>query len=124
MFSLHKFLEDAEPYTGNKLDPDVRFLLANERTLLAWLRTALALLAGGLALTQFGNPTTYKSIAAIGVLVMAGLMVILGYVRFRVADAAIRAHKLPATGKGPILQVIAVLLFVGLMVGVELTHLV
>ena len=27
------------------LDPDVRFLLANERTLLAWVRTALAVLA-------------------------------------------------------------------------------
>jgi putative membrane protein len=32
---------------------DVRFLLANERTLLAWVRTALALLAAGGAIYEF-----------------------------------------------------------------------
>jgi putative membrane protein len=33
-------------------EPDVRFVLANERTFLAWNRTALALIATGVAATQ------------------------------------------------------------------------
>jgi MFS family permease len=36
--------------------PDVRFLLANERTFLAWSRTALALVAAGLAIVQLLRP--------------------------------------------------------------------
>ncbi len=38
--------------------PDLRFVLANERTFLAWTRTALALIGAGLALTQLpgGGP--------------------------------------------------------------------
>lgn len=115
----NKLLEQPKDYKGDKLDPDVRFLLANERTLLAWIRTALALLAGGLALSQLGKASTSKSIAIIGILAMGGLMVLLGYVRFRAADTAIRAHKLPAEGKGPLIQVIAVLVFVVLLIGLE-----
>ena len=38
-----------------KIDIDVRFLLANERTLLAWIRTAVTLQAGGLAVTQLAE---------------------------------------------------------------------
>lgn len=37
-------------------EPDVRFLLANERTFLAWCRTALALVASGLAIVQLLHP--------------------------------------------------------------------
>ncbi|MFC7482946.1 YidH family protein [Luedemannella flava] len=44
--------EDDAP---GRRDIDVRFLLANERTLLAWLRTALALMAGGVALAQLAH---------------------------------------------------------------------
>lgn len=35
-------------------EPDVRFTLANERTLLAWIRTSLAFIAGGVALELLG----------------------------------------------------------------------
>jgi uncharacterized membrane protein YidH (DUF202 family) len=38
--------------TPAQLDIDIRFLLANDRTLLAWIRTSLAVLAGGLVLMQ------------------------------------------------------------------------
>ena len=37
----------------NDLDIDIRFLLANERTLLAWVRTGLTLIAGGVASPVF-----------------------------------------------------------------------
>ena len=38
------------------IEPDVRFLYANERTFLAWNRTALALITAGLAVTQLLPP--------------------------------------------------------------------
>lgn len=42
--------------TRPPVEPDVRFLLANERTFLAWCRTALALVAAGLAIVQLLHP--------------------------------------------------------------------
>lgn len=36
-------------YEGG-IEPDPRFILANERTFLAWIRTSLAFIAGGIAL--------------------------------------------------------------------------
>lgn len=93
------------------LDPDVRFLLANERTLLAWVRTGLALMAGGLALTQLGsNPFTRFGLGALAVAIGA-LMAINGYIRYVAADKAIRAARLPAAGRGPLMQVVAVIAF-------------
>ena len=38
--------------SSGKVEPDARFILANERTLLAWNRTALALVAAALAVEQ------------------------------------------------------------------------
>src|SRR5690349_5824031 len=93
------------------LDPDMRFLLANERTLLAWIRTSLALIAGGLALTQFGTPSTGHVSFGVSAILLGAAMSVLGYVRFRAADRAIRAAKLPDMGHGPALQVIGVIGF-------------
>lgn len=101
------------------LDPDVRFLLANERTLLAWVRTGLALMAGGLALTQLGShPFTRFGLGALAVTIGA-VMAVSGYVRYRAADKAIRAAQLPAAGRGPLLQVIAVVIFAAIVVAIE-----
>jgi len=88
-----------------QLDVDVRFLLANERTLLAWVRTSLAIEAGGLALTQLHKQHMY-----LGILVMlAGAgVVLMGYHRYYVANRSIRAHRLPPVGIGPAIQVVGI----------------
>ena len=49
-------LRPADPDDANEspVGPDVRFLLANERTLLAWLRTGLTVMALGFVVARFG----------------------------------------------------------------------
>ncbi len=89
------------------LDPDVRFLLANERTLLAWVRTGLTLQAGGFALAHFSGDTSV-SIAGIGAIICGGIITVVGYSRFKSADRAIRNHQLPKAGTGPAIEVITV----------------
>ena len=101
------------------LDPDVRFLLANERTLLAWVRTGLTLQAGGIALTML-HKTPSGTIIGIGVLILGAVMAILGYFRFRAADQAIREHRLPDTGRGPLFQVIGVVVFGVILAGIQI----
>lgn len=110
------------PRPPELLDPDVRFLLANERTLLAWVRTALALLAGGLALTQFGERTPTRITIGLMVIALGAMMAIIGYVRFRRADLAIRAARLPSMGHGPAWQVIGVLAFAAVLIIIEVIH--
>jgi putative membrane protein len=89
-------------------DPDVRFLLANERTLLAWIRTGLALQAGGFALAHFAHAGTGGELAGILAILFGGFMAIVGYSRFRAADRAIRRGELPKQGRGPTIEVIVV----------------
>lgn len=90
------------------LDPDVRFLLANERTLLAWVRTGLTLQAGGFALTHISKISTAGKLAGVAAILFGGFVALIGYRRFKAADAAIRNHALPKIGRGPALEVIAV----------------
>jgi putative membrane protein len=85
-----------------QLDIDVRFLLANERTLLAWIRTALAIEAGGLALLQLHKHHSYVGIF---VLLLGAFVALIGYSRFKSTDKAIREHRLPHAGHGPEIQV-------------------
>ena len=87
------------------LDPDARFILANERTLLAWIRTALAVMAGGIALTQLGNNSATHSVVGITAIVLGIFMALVGYLRFKAADKAIRRGELPPTGSEPFVQV-------------------
>jgi putative membrane protein len=90
------------------LDPDIRFLLANERTLLAWVRTGLTLQAGGFALAHFSNDSLSGKIAGISAIICGGIIAVVGYNRFKAADNAIRNHRLPDNGKGPTIEVITV----------------
>ena len=92
------------PVDAERLDIDVRFLLANERTLLAWLRTALTLMAGGVALLQFGAGRALTQAAALGLLVLGCVAGLVGYVRYRAAGRAIHAGLLPVPGRGPALM--------------------
>lgn len=87
-----------------KLDPDARFLLANERTLLAWVRTALAVLAGGFALIQLSDDSITQSVIGIAIIILGTFMAVVGYIRFKVADKAIRKGELPPSGVEPVIQ--------------------
>lgn len=99
----------------NDLDVDIRFLLANERTLLAWVRTGLTLIAGGVAVAFIAPDSTQGTIAGLGAIGFGGALALIGYIRYQVADAAIRAGKLPATGVGGIIVVAGVVVFAVLL---------
>lgn len=101
------------------LDVDARFLLANDRTLLSWVRTALAIMAGGLAFSQFGNHSQVQSRIGVVATLFGAIVTILGYIRYRAADKAIRAGELPNTGNGPLLQVVGVICFALIIVIIE-----
>jgi putative membrane protein len=99
----------------NDLDVDIRFLLANERTLLAWVRTGLTLIAGGVAVAFIATDSAYGTVAGIGAIGFGGALAIIGYTRYKIADAAIRAGKLPASGIGSLVVVLAVAIFAVLL---------
>jgi putative membrane protein len=102
------------------LDPDIRFLLANERTLLAWVRTGLTLQAGGFALTHISRISTVGKLAGVAAILFGGFVALIGYRRFKAADAAIRDHSLPKPGRGPALEVIAVAVIALVLAGIEI----
>ncbi|GIH05134.1 membrane protein [Rhizocola hellebori] len=91
------------------LDVDIRFLLANERTLLAWLRTALTLMAGGVALAQFAGDRLLAQLVGLSLLGLGSLGGVIGYLRFRATGRAIRAGQLPTAGHGPALMTVAII---------------
>lgn len=88
----------------DEFNPDVQFILANERTLLAWIRTALAVVAGGVALTQLGSDSHAQAVIGLSAIGLGGFMSTVGYLRFRSADRAIRRGNLPTIGREPIIQ--------------------
>lgn len=104
-------MQHHRPSDQEMLDPDVRFLLANERTLLAWVRTGLTIQAAGYAITHFSGGTISGIMTGVSAMIAGGLLALIGYRRFVAADKAIRNHQLPAvTGH----QKIEILLVVGL----------
>lgn len=96
---------------ADRFEPDVRFLLANERTLLAWVRTSIALQAGGIILANIGTNTT-KAQSMFGVIIVAvgAITAIVGLQRFRATDKAIRSAKLPTMGLMPVLEAVSLVL--------------
>jgi putative membrane protein len=80
---------------NEQLDVDIRFLLANERTLLSWIRTSLAIEAGGLTLTALHHN---QPLFGIIILLLGVVVALIGYHRYRVADESIRAKQLPKSG--------------------------
>lgn len=83
------------------LDVDARFLLANERTLLAWERTALTLVAGGVAVEQLATDVENRTLLAVLLLLSGLATALVGGLRYRAADRALRAGRLPAVGAAP-----------------------
>jgi len=78
------------------MEPDYRFTLANERTFLAYERTAIGLVAAAVAVLQIFEGRVHQLLGVL--LLLAGAVAAVGgYLRFRKADAAIRAGEpLPA----------------------------
>jgi putative membrane protein len=96
--------------SADEREPDVRFSLANERTLLAYQRTAIGLVAAAVAVAHFLDNDLLAVLIAAVLLLSGGVAAIGGYYRYRDADRAIRAGR-PLPG-GPI----PLLLSVGLTV--------
>src|SRR3954471_13913292 len=95
------------------MEPDVRFSLANERTLLAYQRTAIGLIAAAVAVAHFLD-NAVLAVAIGGVLLLSGgVAAVGGYARYRDADHAIREGRpLP---RGPIPLLLSIGLTVSLL---------
>lgn len=99
--------EDVPPCPDGQ--PDLRFVLANERTFLAWNRTALAFVAAGLAVAQLlgqvavpgGNRTLALPLIGAG-----GVMATMSYRRWRQVGNALVHRKEPPRSVLP--QILAV----------------
>lgn len=122
MLQLLSMKEDTHITPDEMLDPDARFILANERTLLAWVRTALALVAGGAALTQLGQRSHMQIFIGVIAILLGALMATVGYMRYKESDRAIRAGRLPATGRAPAYQVAGVVIFALAIAAIELAR--
>lgn len=107
---------DKKHVKSERLDPDVRFLLANERTLLAWIRTAVAVMAGGVALSQFNKGSSAHTVVSILAILLGVFMAFVGYIRFKGADKAIRRGELPVTGSEPFIQVAGIALIAAALI--------
>jgi putative membrane protein len=104
------------PPDHERLDVDVRFLLANERTLLAWLRTALTMQAAGVALIQLTAHSEVRSVVSLALLALGGAAAAIGFLRYRAADRAIRTARLPPAGLGQVLLTAGVVVLATVLV--------
>jgi putative membrane protein len=104
------------------VDPDARFLLANERTLLAWLRTSVALQAGGIGLLHFAAKLDLNGLIGLALLLVGALTGWSGYQRYRAADRAIRRGELPAHGLAPEAIALAVTVLAVLLLAVAIRY--
>lgn len=109
----------ARQRSAAELDVDVRFLLANERTLLAWIRTGLTVLAGGAAVAFIYINSLMGTVVGISTILFGGVLTWIGYLRYRQADTAIRNGELPDTGRDGLFVVIAVIVFAIALVAIR-----
>ncbi len=70
--------------------PDIRFSLANERTLLAYQRTSIGLMAAAIAVVHFFGDGLLVFLLAAMLIVTGAIAAVGGYVHFRRVDRAIR----------------------------------
>ena len=84
-------------------DPDVRFSLANERTLLAYQRTAIGLVAAAVAVAHVLDEGPLALSLAVVLLVIAAVATIGGYRRYQAAEQAIREGRPLPRGRTPLL---------------------
>jgi putative membrane protein len=103
------------------VDPDARFLLANERTLLAWIRTSVTLQAGGVGVLHFADAIVLNEMIGLGLLLIGACAGLTGYSRYRTADRAIRQGVLPPSSVAPEAIVLAVVLLAVLLIAVAVS---
>jgi putative membrane protein len=102
---------DARP-PKTRIEPDVRFSLANERTLLAYQRTAIGLVAGAIAVSHFFDDTI-SVVLAVALLLTGVVAAFGGYVQFRRVDEAIRTGR--PVGRGPAAHTLSLAMLVCLL---------
>ncbi len=95
---------------GPGADPaDPRYSLANERTFLAYERTAVGLLVAAIGALHLLQDSWAEYALGVGLLVTAALTSVIGWQRFRQADAAIRDGRPLPRGTGVPIVVVSVL---------------
>ncbi len=95
---------------GSPVEPDVRFSLANERTLLAYQRTAIGLMGAAIAVAHFFGDSAVVLAFASALLLTGAIAAIGGYHHFRQVDRAIRTGEpMPA---GPAAHVLSIAMVV------------
>jgi putative membrane protein len=89
--------------SGDQREPDVRFSLANERTLLAYQRTAIGLIAAAVAVAHFLDEGALALTLAAVLLASGAVAAIGGFRRYQAADQAIRRGQPLPQGPTPLL---------------------
>ncbi|RNL61291.1 DUF202 domain-containing protein [Nocardioides marmoriginsengisoli] len=84
-------------------EPDVRFSLANERTLLAYQRTAIGLIGASVAVAHFLDDGALALTLAGALIVSGAVAAVGGYRRYLAADHAIREGRPLPSGPTPVL---------------------
>lgn len=94
-------------------EPDVRFTLANERTLLAWIRTGLGFVTAGLAvgaLSSYAPHLRQEAHLAAIVLTVCGVLCGFAIVRWARHERAMRlGQPLPSSAVMPVLTITLVI---------------
>ena len=93
-------------------EPDVRFSLANERTLLAYQRTAIGLIGASVAVAHFLDDGALALVLAAVLIASGAVAAIGGYRRYLAADHAIREGRPLPPGPTPVLLSVGLILCV------------
>lgn len=107
---------------GRPLEPDVRFSLANERTLLAYQRTAIGLMGASIAVAHFFGETPLVLALSAALLLTAAVATIGGYQHFRHVDHAIRTRQPMPDGPAAHLLSVAMLVCLAIAAAYVLTR--
>jgi len=105
-------------------EPDVRFTLANERTLLAYQRTSVGLMGAAIAVAHFFGDSLVVLAFASALLVTGAVAAIGGYQHFRQVDRAIRTGEPVPAGPAAHLLSIAMVVCLALAAAYVVTQMV